>query len=172
YVVFQESRSLDFVGFYAGGTQVRGFANSLGQRNWHEIDSFHFDFSLHGEGDRAAKGGYAGFDWDRKALLEKIASSSREFAQLAGTPKTVAPGEYRAYLAPRAMSEIATLLNWGGFSARAQKTRQSALLRMLEGERLSPKVTVRENTAGGLSPAFQGDGFIKPDHVVLIEQGR
>jgi predicted Zn-dependent protease len=56
------------VGFYAAGTQMRGFANSLGQRNWHEIDSFDFDFSLHGEGDRAAKSGYAGFEWNPRSF--------------------------------------------------------------------------------------------------------
>ena len=166
-----KSGNLDFVGIYAGGTVLRGFANSLGQKNWHEIDSFNFDFSLHGEGDRAVKNGYAGFEWDRQVFLERVESSARQFALLGREPKSIAPGEYRAYLSPRALSEIMTLLNWGGFSSRSQKTRQSALLRMQEGARLSPKVTMRENTAEGLSPAFQGDGFLKPAQVVLVEKG-
>src|SRR5688572_11403770 len=55
--------AVDFVGFYAAGTIYRGFANSLGQRNWHEVDSFNFDWSLHLEGDKAVKDSYAGFDW-------------------------------------------------------------------------------------------------------------
>jgi predicted Zn-dependent protease len=42
---------------------------------------------------------------------------------------------------------------------------------MQEGARLSPKVTLRENTAEGLSPPFQFDGFLKPERVVLIEKG-
>ena len=166
-----KSGHLDFVGIYAGGTVMRGFASSLGQKNWHEVDSFDFDFSLHGEGDRAVKTGYAGFDWDRKVFLDRVESSARQFSLLGLTPKTIAPGEYRAYLSPRALSEMMTLLNWGGFSARSQKTRQSALLRMQEGARLSPKVTMRENTADGLSPAFQADGFLKPGQVVLIDRG-
>jgi predicted Zn-dependent protease len=29
-----------------------------------------------------------------------------------------------------------------------------------------------ENTADGLSPAFQGDGFIKPEQVLLLDKGR
>jgi predicted Zn-dependent protease len=170
-VVLEGSGNLDLVGIYAGGTIVRGFANSLGQRNWHEIDSFNFDFSLHGEGDRAAKGGYAGFEWSRQVLEEKISSALQQFGELEKPKKAISPGEYRAYLTPRALSEITTLLNWGGFSARARQTRQSPLLRMQEGARLSPKVTLRENTAGGMSPAFQGDGFPRPDRVALIEQG-
>ncbi len=165
------SRNLDFVGIYAGGAQMRGFANSLGQKNWHEIDSFNLDFSLHGEGDRAVKSGYAGFGWDGKVFTQKILSAGEEMKVLEKTKKQIVPGEYRAYLAPRAMSEITALLNWGAYSARAQKTRQSPLLRMQEGACISPKVTLCENTAEGIAPGFQGHGFLKPDQVVLIEKG-
>ena len=35
-------RGVDFVGFYASGTIYRGFASSLGQRNWHEVENFNF----------------------------------------------------------------------------------------------------------------------------------
>ena len=170
-IALEKSANLDLVGIYAGGTLMRGFANSHGQKNWHEIDSFNFDFSLHGEGDRAVKSGYAGFEWDGNAFLRKIESSCRQFSLLNAKPKSITPGEYRAYLAPRAMSEITSLLNWGAFSARSQKTRQSPLLRMQEGERLSPRVTLRENTAQAMAPGFQGHGFLKPDQVVLIEKG-
>ena len=170
-IVLGASGNLDFVGFYAAGTQMRGFANSLGQKNWHEIDSFNFDFSLHGEGDRAVKAGYAGLEWDEKDFLSRIHGAARDFSLLKDKTKAIPPGEYRTYLTPRAMSEITTLLNWGSFSARAQKTRQSPLLRMQDGARLSPKVTIRENTAEGLSAAFQGDGFAKPERVALIEKG-
>src|SRR5205085_12082297 len=41
------ARGRDMVGFYAGGTMARGFASSLGQFNWHEVDTFHFDWSLY-----------------------------------------------------------------------------------------------------------------------------
>lgn len=170
-LVLETSGSLDFVGIYAGGAQMRGFASSLGQRNWHEVDSFNLDFSLHGEGDRAVKGGYAGFEWDKGVFDRQVSSTLERFKALEEPKAEIGPGEYRAYLAPRALSEITTLLNWGAFSARSQKTRQSPLLRMQEGARLSPKVTLRENTAEGLAPAFQGDGFLKPDKVVLIEKG-
>ena len=35
--VLAAADGLDLVGIYAGGPVYRGFANSLGQRNWHEV---------------------------------------------------------------------------------------------------------------------------------------
>jgi predicted Zn-dependent protease len=81
------------------------------------------------------------------------------------------PGEYRVYLAPHALEEITGLLSWGAFSARARATRQSALLRMEHGERLSPKVTLKERIAGALAPPFQEDGYLRPAEVTLIDRG-
>src|SRR5687768_11474938 len=62
--VTQAAAAIDFVGFYGAGAILRGFANSLGQRNWHEVDTFSFDWSLHLEGAKAVKDSYAGFEWD------------------------------------------------------------------------------------------------------------
>ena len=162
----------DLVGIYAAGTTSRGFANSLGQRNWHEVDSFNLDWSLYAEGDRAVKSSYAGFAWNAQTLAGKIAAASGELALLEKPRRDIAPGEYRAYLAPRALEEILGLLAWGGFSARARATKQSPLLRMESGARLSPRVSMSENTAEGVSPAFQADGFLKPAKVELISHGR
>jgi predicted Zn-dependent protease len=162
----------DFVGIYAGGTICRGFASSLGQRNWHEVDSFNFDWSLYLRADQAVKSAYAGFDWDAQGFEEKVAGAAQQLGSLALPRKTLPPGEYRAYLAPRALEELVGMLSWGGFSARARATRQSPLLRMQEGATLSPAVTLRENTAEGIAPGFQGEGFVKPPEVTLIEAGR
>jgi len=164
--------SRDFVGIYAGGTICRGFANSLGQRNWHEVDSFNFDWSLYLRADKAVKSVYAGFDWDAATFREKVEAGAAQLGQLALPARTLPPGEYRAYLAPRALEELVGMLAWGGFSARARETRQSPLLRMQEGATLSASITFRENTAEGVAPAFQGDGFVKPASVTLIEGGR
>jgi predicted Zn-dependent protease len=160
------------VGIYAGGTIWRGFVNSLGQRNWHEVDSFNFDWSLYLEGDKAVKSGYAGFDWEPRALEARLEAGAQQLANLATTRRTLAPGDYRVYLPPRALEELTGLLSWGGFSARARATRQSPLLRMESGSALSAKVTMVENTAEGMAPGFQGEGFVKPPRVSLIEQGR
>ena len=162
----------DLVGFHAGGTIYSGFANSLGQRNWHEADSFNFDWSFHAAPGQAVKSSYAGFDWDRAAFAERIDASAAQLARLATAPRRLEPGEYRAYLAPHALEELIGLLCWGGFSARAHATRQSPLLRMANGNQLSPKVTLAENTAEGVAPGFQSEGFVKPANVTLIANGR
>jgi predicted Zn-dependent protease len=43
---------------------------------------------------------------------------------------------------------------------------------MQEGASLSPKITLREDTAQSIAPGFQADGFVKPPSVTLIQQGR
>ena len=170
--VIRSAQGRDLVGFYAGGTMYRGFANSLGQRNWHEVDSFNFDWSLYLEEDKAVKTGYAGFDWDPNSLEDRVAAAARQLELLATPARTIEPGEYRAYLTPRALDEMTGLLSWGGFSARSRATKQSPLLRMQEGETLSPKLTFLENTAEGVAPGYQGDGFVKPARVTLIQEGK
>ena len=161
----------DLVGIYAAGTLYRGFANSFGQANWHEVDSFNFDWSLYLEADKAVKSGYAGFDWTEAALRARMEEAGEQLQFLALPRRTLEPGEYRAYLAPRAMEELIGLLSWGGFSARARATKQSPLLRMQSDARLNPMLNLLENTAEGLAPAFQGDGFVKPPRVALLANG-
>jgi predicted Zn-dependent protease len=170
--VVGKAQGLDLVGIYAGGTICRGFANSLGQRNWHEVDSFNFDWSLYLEGDKAVKTGYAGFEWSEGTFAATLHAAADQLEHLKKPRRTIEPGEYRVYLAPRALEEMMGLLSWGGFSARSRATKQSPLLRMESGGALSPKVTMIENTAEGMAPGFQGDGFVKPPRVTLIEQGR
>lgn len=166
------ARGRDLVGFYAGGTIYRGFANSLGQRNWHEIDNFDFDWSIYRQGDQAVKTSYAGFGWNPVEFAAKMQHASEQ-VELLGLPvRKIEPGEYRAYLAPRALVDVMGMLSWGGFSARARQTKQSPLLRMQEGRALAPKVTLTENTGDGVAPAFQSEGFIKPAAVELISAGK
>jgi predicted Zn-dependent protease len=174
------AKGRDLVGFYAGGTIYRGFANSLGQRNWHEVDSFNFDWSIYrkaeqatSEGrDQAVKTSYAGFGWSPVDFAAKMQRASEQVELLALPVRKVEPGEYRVYLAPRALVDIVGLLSWGGFSARARQTKQSPLLRMQEGQMLSPQVTLTENIGEGVAPAFQSEGFIKPPVVTLISNGK
>jgi predicted Zn-dependent protease len=174
--VVTAAQGRDLAGLYAAGTIYRGFANSLGQRNWHEIDSFNFDWSLHNEARQAVKSRYAGSQWDSAVLTERIESAAQELALLAAPARAIEPAQYRTYLAPLALEELTGLLSWGGFSARAHATRQSPLLRMapgaIETKQLSSKVTLIENTSDGIAPGFQSDGFVKPASVTLIAEGR
>lgn len=169
--VLGAARGEDLVGLYAAGPVARGFASSEGQRNWHAVTTFNLDWSLHHRADKAVKSMLAGFDWSGDALQARMAEACERLALVARDARTLAPGRYRAYIAPAAMEELAGLLRWGAFSGRALATRQSALARMREGRRLSPMVSMREDYAGGVAPAFQADGFTRPARVPLIEAG-
>ncbi len=167
------ARDLDLVGIYASGPVQRGFANSLGQRNWHERRSFNFDFSCYLQEDRAVKDGMTGTEWDDTAFTARLDAVREKLALLAQPARTVMPGSYRVYLAPAALKEIWELLCWDAFGLRSHRTRQTPLLRMIDdGQPLSELVTLREDTAGGLAPAFDDAGFIRPSDVTLIERGR
>lgn len=163
----------DLVGIYSGGPIVRGFANSLGQRNWFQAANFNFDWSCYAHTDKAVKCAYAGTEWDPATLARKVATADRELEVIRRPARTIAPGEYRVYLAPSALKEIVRMLGWGGFSLRAHRTGTTPLLRLVRGEtQLDAGVTMRENTREGLGPDFSPCGFVKPDSVTLIENGR
>jgi len=171
--VLDAARGNDMVGILAAGPVYRGFANSYGQRNWQQTASFNLDWSLYHSKDKAVKSTYAGFDWDRTAFASRFGTAATQLELLQREPVTIKPGAYRAYLAPTALGEVLGMLNWGGLSEKSLRTMQSPLRRMRdEGLRLNTAVTLSENTAEGLAPAFQEDGFIKPGRLALIEQGR
>lgn len=174
--VLTAADGLDLVGIYAGGPVYRGFANSHGQRNWHEATSFNLQWSLYHRADKAVKSALSGFAWDERAFAAKMAEAHTQLAQIAKPATTFAPGKYRAYLTPAAVEDIVSLMCWGGFSARALATKQSSLTRMrdgaAEGVRLDPRIGICEATAEGVAPGFQAEGFARPARVPLIEAGR
>ena len=168
----------DMVGILANGTQCSGFANSLGQRNWHSRQSFNLDWSLYGQVDtnaagQAVKARYAGFEWQTDVLHERLTQAQTELAFMTQSPRHLSPGRYRCYFAPQALEDIVQLLTWGGFSLRAQRTGSSALVRMLEQDIcLHPWLTLQETTARGVAANFQSAGFLRSNEITLIEQGR
>jgi predicted Zn-dependent protease len=167
------AQSYDFVGILFAGPLYRGFANSFGQRNWHQIDNFNLDWSLYQNRDKAVKTAYAGFEWDSAAFREKFHTAVAQLELLKREPVTIKPGAYRAYLTPTALGELIGMLNWGGFSEKSLRTKQSSLRRMRdEGLQLNPALTLSENTVNGLAPGFQSEGFIKPERVTLLDHGR
>jgi predicted Zn-dependent protease len=171
--VLAAADGLDLVGLYAGGPVYRGFANSLGQRNWHEVRSFSLQWSLYHRADKAVKTSYGGFEWEPRVLAEKMTQARERLALLTRPSRSLEPGRYRAYLTPTAMEELAGMLCWGGFSGRALETRQSCLFRLKEGAAaLDPSVAFAENTAEGIAPAFQDEGFTRPQAVPLVTEGR
>ncbi len=162
----------DLVGIYAQGPVFAGFANSLGQLNWFQRSGFMLDWCFYHQGDKAVKTSYAGFDWDQQAFERKVTDAAAQLAMLSGPAKTIEPGEYRVYLSPAAMEEFAGMLCWGGFGIKDHRTKSTSLLKMIQQDaRLHESVSLRENTADGMTANFQSSGYVKPDCVSLIEGG-
>jgi predicted Zn-dependent protease len=171
--VTRAAAGTDCVGLLASGPIFRGFASSLGARHWHAVDAFLLDWSLYHATDKAVKSAWAGSTWDAAELQQRMEAARAQLAHLAKPPRTLDPGEVRAYLTPAAVDELTSMLSWGGVSDKAQRTKQSCLQRMVSGEaQLSPLVTVREDAAGGLAPSFDEAGFTRPHSVTLIDAGR
>ncbi|AUH50797.1 hypothetical protein CXB49_08260 [Chromobacterium sp. ATCC 53434] len=162
----------ELVGILASGEISFGFANHLGQFNWQQGESWNFDWSLYSHGDKAVKRSRAGSAWDARALRADIAEAAEQLALLKLPLKTLEPGEYRAYFTPTALSGLLSMLNWGGLSEKELRAKRSPLLKLASGEaRLSPRVALAEAGGEGLSPLFQGEGFIRPERVELIAGG-
>lgn len=170
--VLDQAKDLDFVGLWASGGIYRGFANSLGQRNWFSSYTFNLDWSVYHQADKAVKCGYAGFRWDPEEFASKLGSAREQLAILAGPAATIEPGRYRVYLAPSALADFVGTICWGGFGLKAHRTKQTSLIKMVEdGRTLNPLVTLLENTKEGVAPNFQSKGFLRPDQVVLLDSG-
>ncbi|NKI50120.1 TldD/PmbA family protein [Pseudomonas fluorescens] len=163
---------VDLVGFYAAGPISRGFASSLGAFGWHRANSFNFDFSLFHANGEAVKASYAGHTWNSVEFAARFQQAREQLAFLGRPLHTLAPGQYRAYLAPAALEEIISIITWGGFSAQAIASKGSSLQRLYAGDQsLSPLVTVDEQISGSLSQAFSTEGYPRKD-VTLINAGK
>ncbi len=171
--VLAAARGLDLVGFFQSGPVWRGFANSLGVRHWHAVESFSLGWCLYHDRDKAVKTTYAGSQWERSAFEAKMGFAREQLGRLGDKPRELAPGAYRAYIAPAAMNEILAMLSWAGFGVKSRRTKQSALIRMDEQDaRFSDLVTLTENTREGIAAGFQSEGFVRPPSVPLVERGR
>lgn len=170
--IVSAAHGTDLVGILSSGPIQRGFANSLGAMHWHAVDAFLFDWSMYHSTDKAVKSAWSGNEWDRTELNRRVDAAGLQLAYLARPARTLEPGEYRAYLAPAAMDELLWMLNWGGVSAKAQRTKQSCIQHLSDGQaRLSPLLRLTEDTAGGLAPAFDEAGFTKPRSIDLVRDG-
>lgn len=170
----------DLVGFCAAGPVARGFCSSSGARQWFRRDRVAFDWSIHlpvderaGGARKAVKASWSDESLDTAAIASAIAASRADAAVMARPAVRLAPGEYRALLAPRAFADLVGMLSWGGFSERAMRAGQSPLARLAAGEAtLSPSFGVAEDLDAGFAPAFQSDGYPRLRRVALIDRGR
>ncbi len=176
----------DVVGLYAAGPIVRAFADNRGQRNVHRAAHFALDWSHVLHTDQAVKAMLAGpvqpghgpanawtapGGW-RDQLRPRMARAAAQMQLLAQPARTLAPGRYRAWLAPAAVAELLGTLAWGAFGLKEQRTGTSPFNRLVQGERLSPLITLSETIAPGLAADFTPQGFVRPGHVPLVSQGQ
>ena len=170
--ILQGCHSLDMVGILSTGAIMKGFSNSLGQFNWHESQSFNFDWSMYTDTGKAIKQNYSDQVWDQNIFSSLLEESKQKLQVIGNKEQTIEPGEYRVYLSPSALNEIVDMLSWGGFSYKANKIGSSPLHLMMNCEkRLNKIVSFTEDLTNGISPKFHSDGFIKPDTTELIING-
>ena len=165
------SHGVDLVGFYASGPISYGYASSEDAFGWHQANSFNFDWSLFHSNGQAVKASYAGAQWDSQRFARRMQLAREQLAFLGRPAHVLAPGQYRAYLAPAALEEVMSMLSWGGFSAQALASKASPLQKLYAGDaRLSPLVSLDEQVSQSLSPAFSGEGYPRQD-LSLVRHG-
>lgn len=170
--IIDSAKGLDLAGIFSSGNIIAGFANSLGQRNWFEKPSFNFNWSVYHTTDKAVKAGYAGYIWDSADFEKKMKKVKGELEIMKREAVTIKPGKYKVFIAPAALDDFMTMLGWGGFGLKSQKTKNSSLLKLIDGEvKLDSSVSIIENSIEGSSPNFNSTGFIKQDKVELIKNG-
>jgi predicted Zn-dependent protease len=169
--VVRPATGLDLAGFYAGGTILRGNRNSKGQRHWFATQSFFFDYSIY-NGPKAAKGCYAGSQWDHAEWAANLSRTHTLLRMLERPAHRVPPGKYRTYLAPAAFADFIGMMAWDALSASAWKQGRSPFKKLAEKEaHLSPLLTVQENFGMGLTPRFNDLGEVSETCFTLIGQG-
>jgi predicted Zn-dependent protease len=168
-----QADGLDFVGFYAGGPVVRAYADSLGARHWHRVESFDFEWCLYHAADKAVKTQYGGTAWSLPEFTARLREAAAQLALLRQPARTLPPGAYRALFSPAAMNELLSTLGWSGFGLKSRRTGVSSLLKLAHGDaRLHPSVRMSEAPGRGFTPAFTADGFVRPAEVLLASDGR
>ena len=164
---------LDLVGIYSSGYIYTGLANSLGQFNWHSDYSFSFDYSIYNQNNNAIKLNYSSKIWSNDDFDLILDKGIKKLSILSNPLRTIEKGEYTVYLEPSALNEIIDMMSWGGFSYKANKIGTSPLHLLNKGEKkLNPIVSIDENVKDGISANFNSDGFIKPDTVNMIVDGK
>ncbi len=80
----------DLAGLYAGGSVIRGNRNSKGQSHWFATQTFFLDYSLY-SGPKAAKGVYAGTEWNGKEWAANLARTKNLLELLHKPERSVKP---------------------------------------------------------------------------------
>lgn len=171
-VILKECQGLDLVGCYFGGPIYKGFANSFGQINWFKKASFVLDTSIYHSNDKAIKQCYADTRFDKEVFKKKVADAKLGLKLFDKESVNLSPGSYRVYFSPTAVNEIISMINWGGFSKKALEVKNSPLMPLHNRVKtLSKDFSLWENIEAGIGPNFQAQGFLKKNHIPIIENG-
>jgi predicted Zn-dependent protease len=182
---------VDLVGFLALGPRARGLLSTLGHSHYQSKQSFFFDFSVYAGGlafpkpadirDKAVKQSISDTHWDPDRLSTLIRAAALQSQVLLKPPKRLKPGAYRAWLAPAAVADLLEMMSWGGFSLSSLRRGTSPLERAYGGMsgslpdvdrvKFSPLVTLSDCPSEAGVPRFQGEGFVGPETVRLIDHG-
>ncbi len=170
--IIDPAKGSDLAGLYCAGALISANKNSKGQNHWFANESFFMDYSLY-LGEKAVKGVYAGTHWNQADFAANLTQSKNQLSLMDRPKKTLPPGAYRAYLAPGAVAEMASMFYWGSLSFNGYKQGTSAFMKLADKEKtLSPLFSMRENYKMGLTHQFNSLGELAPETLPLVTGGK
>ncbi|TFG85171.1 MAG: hypothetical protein E4H20_01020 [Spirochaetales bacterium] len=171
--ILDPAKGLDFTGVYSQGSICRGAANSAGARHWFSTETFLVNYSAWLPNGRAVKSSYAGRTWSDDEYAKRLASTRMALENLGKPEVTLKPGAYRAFVTADALNEVVLFFSWNGLGERALRQGESAYLALREGrESFSPAFGLSQDFSLGVDPAFNEDGELAPEQLILVEGGK
>ncbi len=165
-------QGVDLTGIWASGKIFSGNANSLGLEHWFETETFGLDYSLITPSKKMVKACFAGTHWDQNQYENFVKESKNKLKLMYKNPVKIDPGKYRTYIAPDGVSDLLSMLSWGGISEASIQQGDSSLIKLKNLEsKLSPCFTLSEDFSNGMVPRFNGMGEVAPEKLPLIVAG-
>ena len=165
-------QGVDLTGIWASGKIFSGNANSLGLEHWFETETFNLDYSIINPSKKMVKECYAGTCWNQEEYENFVKDSKQKMELMNKEPIKINPGDYRTYIAPHGVSDLLSMLSWGGVSESSIQQGDSALIKLKNLEaKLSPCFSLSEDFSNGMVPRFNGMGEISPEKLPLIVAG-
>ena len=166
-------QGVDLTGIWASGPIYKGSANSNGQKNWFETESFSLDYSLITKDEKMVKGTFAGTDWNTDKFVKHFNEKKKQSIIMNQSSKSISPGGYRTCLAPAAVADLISMFSWGGISEASIQQGSSALCKMRNDDiSLSSKLNLSEDFRNGLVPRFNSAGEITEENIELLSKGK
>ena len=163
---------VDLTGIWSSGKIFSGNANSLGLEHWFGTETFSLDYSLITPSKKMVKACYAGTKWNQDEYEIFIEDSKKKLELMYKEPVKIDPGNYRTYIAPDGVSDLLSMLSWGGISEASIQQGDSSLIKLKKlEEKLSPCFSLSEDFSNGMVPRFNGMGEVAPENLPLIVAG-